>query len=236
MKKKVLSLLLIASLLGCSSCGKDAEVIESETSASVDASVISTEVLTVETAMPDVPTPVPESMQPDIVQIRNICQLATLRVYFHNVAKAIKPRSSGISGIGESDREFWFEYSGYAEIGIDMSRVTMTVDGNEVVVTLPPVEMIGDVHIDSSSYDYESVVMADENWYNVINPNIITAEDLTGAISDANSQMRASILGNNTLMMNAEQRAEELIENYIQQIGKRTDQNITVRFEHYSEA
>ena len=236
MKKKVLSLLLIASLLGCSSCGKDAEVIESEKSASVDASVISTEVLTVETARPDVPTPVPESMQPDIVQIRNICQLATLRVYFHNVAKAIKPRSSGISGIGESDREFWFEYSGYAEIGIDMSRVTMTVDGNEVVVTLPPVEMIGDVHIDSSSYDYESVVMADENWYNVINPNIITAEDLTGAISDANSQMRASILGNNTLMMNAEQRAEELIENYIQQIGKRTDQNITVRFEQYSEA
>ncbi len=236
MNKKLLSVLLALSL-SCScvlTACSNGPVEEPENS--VEAEIIASDYVVVTEPEPALPTPIPESMQPDLVQVRNICQLATLRVYFHNVAKAIKPRANGLSGIGESDREFWVEYSGYAEIGIDMSRVTMEFTGdNEITVTLPPVELIGGVHVDSSSYDYGSIIVADENWYNILNENVITAEDMTGAINDANLELQTEIMSNNTLLMSAEKREEDLITNYIQQVAKHADTTYTVVFVHTSE-
>lgn len=226
MKKRLLSLVLIISVLCSAACGKTEEVVETE---EIEVSAMEMQTIAVTETEPPLPTPIPESMQPDLVQIRNICQLAVLKVYFHNVAKAIKSAASGFSGIGEQDREFWFEYSGYAEIGIDMSRVSMEFDGETVYVTLPPVELINGVVIDSSSYNLDSVVVEGEDWYR-LNHNNITADDLTSAINEANYQMQTSIMANSTLMMNAQQRAEDLIENYIQQIAKCADTTYNVVF------
>ena len=39
--------------------------------------------------------------EPDITQIRSICNLATLECYYHNVAKSEKKAGSGISHIGD---------------------------------------------------------------------------------------------------------------------------------------
>lgn len=226
MKKKLLSLVLAFSFLMTVACGKSDEVSETE---EIQVTMDDMQVLEETGIEPPLPTPIPESMQPSLVQIRNICQLAVLKVYFHNVAKAIKPAGSGVSGWGEQDREFWFEYSGYAEIGIDMSRVSMEFDGETVYVTLPPVELINGVVIDSSSYDLDSVVVEGEDWYR-LNHNVITADDLTDAINTANYQMQTSIMSNNTLMVNAQQRAEDLIENYIQQVAKCADTTYRVVF------
>ena len=38
---------------------------------------------------------------PDIAQIRTICELATLECYYHNVAKSVKEKGSGLLHIGE---------------------------------------------------------------------------------------------------------------------------------------
>ncbi|MCR5593873.1 MAG: DUF4230 domain-containing protein [Saccharofermentans sp.] len=231
MNKKLLALLLAGSMLLAASCEDDYEVEEkAESTVTTTFAVETMPVAPVESLVTT------ESMQPDIVQIRNICELATYRVYFHNVAKAVKPRSSGLSGIGESDRQFWFEYSGYVDLGVDMSRVAMTIEGDVVTVTMPDVGPIGGVNVDSSSYDFNSVIIEGEHWYNVINPNEITATDLTNAINDTNTDTMFSILSDNTIMMTAQQRAEELIENYIQLVGKYSDTHFTVVFEHVSES
>ena len=226
MKKRLLSLLLVMSMICSVSCGKSDKTAETE---EIEVSAVEMQTIVVTETEPPLPTPIPESMRPDLVQIRNICQLAVLKVYFHNVAKAVKLAGDGASGWFQSDREFWFEYSGYAEIGIDMSRVSMEIDGDTVYVTLPPVELINGVVIDSSSYDLDSVVIEGEEWYN-INHNNITADDLTSAINDANYSMQSSIMSNSTLMMNAQQRAEDLIENYIQQVAKCADTTYNVVF------
>ncbi len=230
--KRLLSLVLILSVM-CScfaACGK---ADEAEATNEIEATVMDMQLVEVVESDPALPTPIPESLQPSLVQIRNICQLAVLKVYFHNVAKAVKTAGSGLTAIGEQDREFWFEYSGYAEIGIDMSRVSMEFDGETVYVTLPPVELINGVNIDSSSYNLDSVVVEGEDWYR-LNHNDITAEDLTGAINNANYSMQNSIMSNSTLMMNAQQRAEDLITNYIQQVAKCADTTYTVVFVPWS--
>lgn len=231
MNKRLLALLLTGSLVLAASCGDDKAAEEKVASTAAETFVVQT--MPVPAVESFVAT---ESMQPDIVQIRNICDLATYRVYFHNVAKAVKPRSSGLSGIGESDRQFWFEYSGYVDLGVDMSRVTMTIEGDVVTVTMPSVGPIGGVNVDSSSYDFDSVIIEGEHWYNFINPNDITATDLTNAINDTNTDTMYSILSDNTIMMTAQQRAEELIENYIQLVGKYSDTHFTVVFEHIENA
>lgn len=230
MKKKLISLILITSVLMASACGKSDKANETE---EIAATVMDMQVVAVEETDPALPTPIPESMQPSLVQIRNICQLAVLKVYFHNVAKAVKPAASGASGWFQQDREFWFEYSGYAEVGIDMSRVSMEFEDGVVYVTLPPVELIGGVVIDSSSYDIDSVIVEGEDWYN-FNHNDISAADLTDAINTANYEMQSSIMSNNTLIMNAQQRAEDLIENYINQVGKCADTTYRVVFVPWS--
>ena len=154
--------------------------------------------------------------EPEITQIRSICTLATLECYYHNVAKSVKTAGEGIAHLGEVDREFWIEYTGIAKVGIDMSKVSMTIDGSNVEIKIPEAELIGKVDIEESGLNY---IYSNDN---VLNPNEITADDETKAINDAQNEMKESIKNNKTLLLNAQSRAQELIQNYIVQIGKIT--------------
>ena len=79
---------------------------------------------------------------PDISQVKAICDLATLETYYHNVAKYNKPAQSGINHLFEKDRKLWIEYTGTAKIGIDMSKVDMQIDGNDITVKLPKAKIL----------------------------------------------------------------------------------------------
>ena len=61
-----------------------------------------------------------KSTEPDIMQVRSICKLATVECYYHNVAKSEKPAGTGIWHFGEKDRQFWIEYTGTMKLGIDI--------------------------------------------------------------------------------------------------------------------
>lgn len=154
-------------------------------------------------------------LEPDIVQLQSICQLATLECYYHNVAISVKSKGTGIEHIGEKEREFWIEYTGIARIGIDMSQVSMTVDGENITVTMPDAQLLS-IGIDESSLTEDSYVTSQDGFWN---KNEITAEDQTAAIADAQEEMRASVEANTALMTNAKERAKKLIENYIMQLG-----------------
>ena len=153
--------------------------------------------------------------EPEITQIRSICTLATLECYYHNVAKSVKTAGEGIAHVGEVDREFWIEYTGVAKVGIDMSKVSMTIDGSNVEIKIPEAELIGKVDIEESWLNY---IFSNDG----LNKNEITVDDETKAINDAQKEMQESIKNNKTLLLNAQSRAQELIENYVVQIGKIT--------------
>ena len=76
-------------------------------------------------------------LEPDLAQIRSICDLATLECYYHNVAKSTKEKGSGLAHLGEKERKFWIEYTGVVKIGIEMSDVKMDVNGTSVQITIP---------------------------------------------------------------------------------------------------
>ncbi|MBR6959133.1 MAG: DUF4230 domain-containing protein, partial [Clostridiales bacterium] len=184
--KKITSVLLILSLcaLLISGCGK-----EPHKKTLKKARVVSSNVQ-YDAKDADLTGAVIGSGKPDEIQIRNICQLATLEVYFHNVAKAVKPADTGIFAISQEDRKFWIEYSGSAQVGIDMSKVTMTTQGNHIKVRMPHATLIGEVSIDSSSYDINSVAVESQSAWR--QENKITASDVTNAIRETNLYSKLS--------------------------------------------
>ena len=163
--------------------------------------------------------------EPDLTQIRSICKLATLECYYHNVAKSTKAAGSGLMHLGESDRKFWTEYNGIVKIGVDMSKGTIDVDGTDVTVYMPNAEII------SIKLDSESIQDPITDHDSFLNSNPIDSDDVTGAIDDAQSQIRASIENDSSLLASAQERAEKLIENYIDQLGEASDVKFNLRFE-----
>ena len=170
-------------------------------------------------------SPKPAAEEPDIMQIRSICNLATLECYYHNVAKSIKEAGSGISRWGEKDRKFWIEYTGSAKIGIDMSKVSMKIEGENITISMPNAKLLS---IDIEELTQDSYIISDDGW----NENKITAEDQTAAINDAQATMKKSVESNNALLLNAQNRAKNLIENYINKMGELSCVSYTIQWEY----
>lgn len=165
--------------------------------------------------------------EPDILQIRNICDLATLDCYYHNVAKSEKTAGEGVAHLFERDRRFWIEYTGIARLGIDMSKVQMSVNGTTIEMTMPPAKVLS-LNIDQESLGEDSYIATSDG----INSNKITAKDQTDAISKAQDEMRKTVEANDSLLLSAQNRAKKLIENYIHQLGEATGVQYQIKWSY----
>lgn len=165
--------------------------------------------------------------EPEITQIRSICELATLECYYHNVAKSVKTAGKGITHIGEKDRKFWIEYEGTVKLGIEMSKVKMAIEGDSITISIPEAKVL-DVKVNEDSYNPDSYIESKDSF----NSNKITADDTTKAVNDAKKEMEKSAQQNSALLMNAQDRAKELIENYINQLGEATGNKYTINWEY----
>lgn len=163
---------------------------------------------------------------PDILQIRYICELATLECYYHNVAKSEKPKGSGIVHWGEKDRVFWIEYSGVAKFGIDISKVKMEIDGQKIIITIPKAGLLG---LSDYTFTEDSYISSDDG----MNKNPITADNQTEAIAKAEEDIKLMFENDEVLLMRAQDNAKKLIESYIKQLGEisGTDYQIVWNYE-----
>lgn len=153
--------------------------------------------------------------EPEITQVRSICKLATLECYYHNVAKSVKSAGEGIAHWGEKERKFWIEYTGVARVGIDFAKVNMEIDGANVIISIPDAELMS-ISVDDSTLSEESYISSSDGW----NSNKITAEDQSAAIDNAQKEMEQSVKNNSALLLSAQNRAKDLIENYIERLGE----------------
>ena len=160
-------------------------------------------------------------IEPKLSDIRTICNLATLECHFNNVAKSKKSAGSGISHLGEKDRDFWIEYAGVVKIGVDMSKVKVTTSGETVTIYMPDAEILS-YKADPDSMS-ETIAKPDS-----INQNPITSEDKTKSMNTAETQIRENIEQNSTLLVSAKDKAKTLIENYINMIGEETGTNYNI--------
>lgn len=153
--------------------------------------------------------------EPELTQIRSICKLATLECYYHNVAKSVKTVGEGIAHWGEKERKFWIEYTGVAQVGVDFAKVTMKMDGTNVIISIPNAELMN-ISVEESTLNEESYISSADG----LNSNKITAEDQTAAIENAQKEMEESVKNNFALLLSAQSRAKDLIKNYIDRLGE----------------
>ena len=159
-----------------------------------------------------VPSAPAVSEEPEIAQMRTICELATMDCYYHNVAKYYeKDADKGFLGFGKKDKKFWVEYSGEVTIGLDATLVTLQVSENQVTITLPPAKVLG-AKVYSDSLNADSYIIDKDS-------ADITAEDQTKVFENAQADMLAQASNDHLLLFNAQQRAQMLLEDYVTNIG-----------------
>lgn len=147
-------------------------------------------------------------VKPELSQMRAICELATLECYYHNVAKFNEPGKNW----WDKDKHFWIEYDGIVRIGIDASLITISIDeNNTVTITIPDAKVL-DCTVNSKSLSADSYIVD-------VKSAKITAEDETNAMAQAESKMLETAKADNALLISAKERAKELLENYVNNIG-----------------
>lgn len=149
---------------------------------------------------------------PEVEQIRSICQLTTLKCYYNNVAKT----TLSADHFWEKDRELWIEYEGVAIIGIDMNKVSFDLDDTKVTVTMPKADLL-DIGVKEGTLNEDSYIVSKDGF---LFKNKVTAEKQQQAVNDAQEKMKETVKKNSALFLQAEQQAKDLIENYINQLGK----------------
>lgn len=154
----------------------------------------------------------PATEEPQITQMRTICELATMDCYYHNVAKYYeKDAEKGILGLGKKDKKFWVEYSGEVTIGLDATLVALQVSGDQVTITIPPAKVLG-AKVYSDSLTTDSYIIDKDS-------ADITAEDQTRVFENAQADMLDQASNDHLLLFNAQQRAQMLLEDYVTNIG-----------------
>lgn len=172
----------------------------------------------------------PEFKREDISTVEfsavdKICELSTLRCYYHDVAEYEK-QPDGLFQYGlfkYGYKKFWIEYDGIVELGIDVDKVQVNQpDENNIVYVYVPDARIIDVNADK---DTMSDPIVETGKF-----TSITTEEKTKVFSDAQKTMRENAEANNALLKQAKVNAMKLLEQYIVNVGKQMDQIYTVKW------
>lgn len=153
-----------------------------------------------------------------------ICELSTLEVYYHNVARAEQQANGPFAWFFENGyKQIWFEYSGVVEMGIDVSQVSISGpdQSNVVSIALPQAEVL-DVNVDEKSISepvIETGFMTD-----------FTTEEKTEILGNAQSEMRAAADQDDTLKSQARERAKSMLESYVKNVGGLMGEEYTIRW------
>ncbi len=152
-----------------------------------------------------------EKKEADFSETKAICELATLKCFYHNTAE-LKVESTGIGKyLGKVGyKKAWIEYDGIVKLGIDASKVKIVTNGNNVKVYLPEATILS-VSVDSKSI---SELISETGWFTKI-----TTEERAEAYENAQADMKAKAESNTALLSQATQRAKDTIRDYIINVG-----------------
>lgn len=155
-------------------------------------------------------------------KMQSVCELATLECFYHNTAKY---KDTDKILWWNTKTELWIEYSGVVKIGIKPEKLDMSVDGNVVTVTIPDAEIISyKVHPDS--LDPGKYIVGQEG----LGAKSIKAKDQTEAFKAAEQNMKETVEEDYTLLLQGQQRAQELIERYIKNVGDIVGKDYVVKW------
>ncbi|MGB4661750.1 MAG: DUF4230 domain-containing protein [Mobilitalea sp.] len=157
--------------------------------------------------------------------VNQICELATLRCYYHDVAEYEK-QPDGLFKYGLFQygyKKFWIEYDGIVEIGIDVGQVQVNKpDENGVVQVYVPEAEILNINADPESM---GKMVADTGKFTEI-----TASEKAEAFSEAQTTMKSNAENDNSILTQAHNNAKELLKQYVVNVGEQMGQHYTVKW------
>lgn len=157
------------------------------------------------------PEPVTKTIEDKTM--REIAELATVECYFHNVAKSDRELNPEWYEFWEKkNMRFWVEYEGIVTIGIDVTKLKVEVSDDDVVTITLPEAVVLDAKVNEAS-------LTSDSFYFDPNAKKPSPEEQTEAFKQAQQNMIETAENNRTLMINAQDNAKELLENYVESIG-----------------
>ena len=165
-----------------------------------------------------------ETQTADFSGVTSVCELATLKCYYHNVAKA-ETEASGIFAkwLKTGYKKIWTEYSGIIEYGIDISQVTVSEpDKNGVVTVTMPDAQVLNVDVDEDSL---GTPLTDTGFL-----TSVTTEEKTTTLAGAQEAMEQQAKENTEMLSQAKARAKTLIVEYIKNVGESIGEEYTVEW------
>lgn len=164
-----------------------------------------------------------EKKETDFSGINSVCELATLKCYYHNVAKDEEEAKGVFKGLGVGYKKIWTEYSGIVELGIDVSKVSVSEPNTKGVVkiTIPDAEILA-IDLDEESM---SDPLTDTGFMTKI-----SKEEETAALAAAQENMKKTAQENSALLKQAKERAKSVIEGYVKNVGEQIGEEYTVEW------
>ncbi len=158
----------------------------------------------------------------NLTQMQNICELATLECYYHNTAK-LKKENKILWW--NTNTELWVEYAGIVKVGVEVGDLDMEVDGHVVTITMPEAKILSCV-VDENSLDPDAYLVSKQG----LGAKDITAENQTEAFQAAQENMQQTAEADHTLLLQGRQRAKELLETYVKNVGDAIGETYEIRW------
>lgn len=171
----------------------------------------------------------------EYASVSAICELATLRCFYHNVA--IYEEKPGDAAKVITDvltwpfntllktgyKQFWLEYDGIVEMGVDADLIRIGApDARGVVEVYVPEARVLGISADENS-------LSDPIDETGLFTSISSAERVT-AYTEAQKKMRQEAESDQALLRKARNNAKLLLERYIVNLGRETGKTYTVRW------
>lgn len=169
-----------------------------------------------------------QKQKPDFSSIKSVCELSTLKCYYHNVATYEKNAHGLLKVFGSRYKKIWIEYSGIVNLGIDINKVDISEPDTNNVITIK----IPDAEVQSTSLDKSTLSepLTDKGVFTKI-----TTEEKTEALSSAQQNMKETAQKDTSLLAQAKEHAKLILQGYINNLGEEFNEEYTIKWVDVSE-
>ena len=169
-----------------------------------------------------------QKQKPDFSSIKSVCELSTIKCYYHNVATYEKNAHGLLKVFGSGYKKIWIEYSGIVNLGIDINKVDISEPdtNNETTIKIP------DAEVQSTSLDKSTLSepLTDKGVFTKI-----TTEEKTEALSSAQQNMKETAQKDTSLLAQAKEHAKLILQGYINNLGEEFNEEYTIKWVDVSE-
>lgn len=166
-----------------------------------------------------------EKRDADFSGITKVCELASLKCYYHNVARTDTSKDQGNNLFNALfKKRAWIEYDGTVTLGIDAGQVHIGTPNDDGVVKVScPAASIQEIYLDKDSVQDP---VEDTGFFAKL-----TVEERNTMVSEAQKDMEQKANENAMMLNQATERAKNLIEKYVKNAGKVIGKDYTVEWE-----